>query len=473
MKIKYSHTWCKLLEYTKSEMAWLDDYTSVEVRVYRPGQWGKIEDRYRMLDYISKQFPSGFVSMLCKAAQRDGVNFEITNLEALEPVVKPDLSADISWLRDYQHEAVLACCKHQRGLIKAPTGSGKGELIIALTRIIPCEWLFVVHRADLVEQTARRYQLRTGEQAGIWSAQRGWRRGTCNITVATFQSIWSAYRKRDQRVHELLDSVQGLLVDECHAQAATSFTNVSMLLSNASYRLGFSGTPLNKSDKDNIRIIGVLGPIIHRVRTETLIDAGILSKPTIYMAPCPQKTSTDSSWADTYRDMIVRSITRNKLVIDMVKQAKKPALVFVEEIEHGEILQELLRLQGIRSDFANGDDHTSVRQHKIRKLVDEGHYDVLICSVVFQEGIDIPELASVVNAAGKKSIVAALQRIGRGMRTAAGKTTFEVYDVLDRGQRWLSDHANQRMNAYQKEGHQILVGWPPTTASSVSVSNFP
>ncbi len=84
-----------------------------------------------------------------------------------------------------------------------------------------------------------------------------------------------------------------------------------------------------------------------------------------------------------------------------------------------------------------------------------GDLDVLIASVIFNEGIDIPELRSVVIAAGGQSIIAALQRIGRGMRTAHGKDEFEVYDIYDSGNKWMEKHTKARLGAYRGEEFEV------------------
>jgi superfamily II DNA or RNA helicase len=128
-------------------------------------------------------------------------------------------------------------------------------------------------------------------------------------------------------------------------------------------------------------------------------------------------------------------------------------------------------------EFVFGKVQTHARQGAVRRLV-HGDIDVLIANVIFQEGIDIPELQSVVNAAGGKSTIAAVQTTGRGMRRhdSTGRETkaeFFVYDVADRscgcryrgsdgkaryghaGCRWAERHTRGRMLAYRGEGYEV------------------
>ena len=56
------------------------------------------------------------------------------------------------------------------------------------------------------------------------------------------------------------------------------------------------------------------------------------------------------------------------------------------------------------------------------------------------------------------SVIATLQRIGRGMRTDGGrKASFEVYDILDMGSPMMERHSRRRMNTYVREGYQTIV----------------
>jgi superfamily II DNA or RNA helicase len=99
--------------------------------------------------------------------------------------------------------------------------------------------------------------------------------------------------------------------------------------------------------------------------------------------------------------------------------------------------------------------------------------DVLLVNVIFQEGVDIPDLKSVVIATGGASPIASLQRIGRGMRATKTKSTFEVWEIADAGCgctrktkeedpdnyhpgcQWLTRHWKERLKAYREEEYDV------------------
>jgi superfamily II DNA or RNA helicase len=140
----------------------------------------------------------------------------------------------------------------------------------------------------------------------------------------------------------------------------------------------------------------------------------------------------------------------------MAVAATKPALVFVSQVGHGQKLMPALTRAGVRAALVWGEHATDERRAALAKLTG-GQLDVIVCSSVFQQAVDIPSLRSVVNAAGGASIVQTLQRIGRGTRVTATKKSFEVWDVLDDGHRWLTKHGKQRRDAYEREGYRVEV----------------
>jgi superfamily II DNA or RNA helicase len=328
--------------------------------------------------------------------------------------------------------------------------------MVGLTLLYPdVEWLVLVHRTSLLHQTAERFVLRTGEAPGkIGDGELSPGR----ITIAMAQTLVSLSQKAQWR--EWLAARQGLIFDEAHVLPAPSFYRLAQRCTGAYFRYGFSGTPFARGDQRNVFLLGAIGPTIHRVRSDQLVEAGVIARPSIRMIPVAQLIQK-TSWRDVYTRGVVSSEVRNKAVIKTTVRAKKPCLVFVSQLEHGKKLLKMLSKKGIEAEFVFGKHNSPQRTAAIRRLV-HGDTDVLIANVIFQEGVDIPELQSVVIAAGGKSTIAVLQDLGRGMRKHArnGKVTkeeVEIYDFLDTGNVWLQKHSRERLRAYTKERHKVVI----------------
>lgn len=254
LEVRNLHT--KVVRADEDEIAWLSTYLSFEdARAKYRTRGGPTDGRFRMFNVLSNTFPSGLLPLVRKGAVQEGVTVELAD-KRTRPC-EPDPAADLAWLRDYQQDAMRAIFEKGRGIIWMATGGGKGELPASLGRALPCRWLFLVHRSTLVEQTALRFEQRTGEPAGRiyegrWLEER--------VTFATFQTIAAALKKEDERASLLLQSVGGLVCDEAHVVAADMFYRIAMATPNAYWRIGLSATPLARGDKRSALVIAALGP---------------------------------------------------------------------------------------------------------------------------------------------------------------------------------------------------------------------
>lgn len=286
------------------------------------------------------------------------------------------------------------------------TVTHNSELPPSLVALIPGKWLFVVPAGDLMHDIANRIEERCGVAVGR-IGDKHWT--TEDVTVATIQSLGAALRpvgrsssKRAQdkhdRVKKLLAEADGLFVDEVHRLPADQAYHVAMQC-NAYVRIGVSATPMDRTDKRSVFAVGALGELIYRITPQELIDQGFISRPKIRFVPCEQAGPQTRDYGHAYRALVVNSRKRNALIGAALRKAPKPAFVFVKLLKHGRELTKALRAEGHKVEFVRGSTSTGERQRVIEDLR-WGRLDAVVCSDVFTTGINFPELASVVNAAG-------------------------------------------------------------------------
>ena len=472
MLLDRSPTWAKFVG-TDDERTFLAEYLSFPDARKRFGGGG--DGTIRMLTPVNT-FPSGLVPLVEKAAKREG--FEVSVRDLCRPAaIDPD--ANLAWLRDYQADALAAALKARVGIIHIPTAGGKGELVVALARAVPTRWLFLVHRSTLVTQTAERFDRRNREH-GVGLDEAGFKMGELDrdsesVVFATYQTVSRWMDSDPDACKEWLARFGGVVADEAHTAAADSFFRVVMALRNAAWRIGLSATPLDRSDRRSTYVIACLGPIVYRIKTATLVAAGAVARPTIHMVKVDHgKQRTFSSYDSAYKSRIVQSARRNEIVVKVTAAAEKPCFVFVRQEAHGHALANMLQRRGMQTRFIYGAHSGDARDRSVRDLV-AGRLDVVVASVVFQEGLDVPELMSAVNATGLKATIPALQFLGRAMRNLDrnGRTTkdsftywdlFDSYDAprdADEQRDWFRDAAIDRRRAYLKAGHEVIVVDPP------------
>jgi len=456
MRIEVDCATAKVVQYTPEEMEWLSEYLTFADPQARFTNGSPVVE---LVNRIDNSFPSGFAGKVKKAGatrthlsgRLDPVEVELVDVRQKPP---PRVEADLSYLRDYQVQAVEAALTRTRGIIQMPTGAGKSVAAAGILASVPdARWLILVPQSDLLEQFAKHIRERLGVEPGIigdgvWNPQQ--------ITVATFQTLSRRMSKaKDRAAYAYMASVQGMICDEAHSVAAGTFSFVSSKAINAYYRIGISATPLDRSDRKSLFVLGQFGGIIHKTSSAELRARGFLADATIKMVRVEQGSNAPT-WPGVYGECVVRSKVRNAAVVAMARQAAKPALVFVSQVNQGRTLLAMAKKAGLRPELVWGEDDTEERRQAIKGLV-EGKLDVIVCSNVFAQGVDIPSLASVVNAAGGQSVILTLQRLGRATRVTKDKKTFEAWDVLDDGNRYLAKHGRARKDVYEREGFKVEV----------------
>lgn len=364
-------------------------------------------------------------------------------------------------LRDYQWEAITKAYQNTvsdiwwpRGILHMATGSGKTECAAAMIQMTtPAPTLFLVHRKDLLYQTKERFE-KYGIVCGILGDGK---HNISNVTVATIQTI--AAMMRAGKDCSFLAQYEQVFFDEAHLIAATldkgnTFSKVSALLTGAFMRWGLTATPFMR-DKYSDRILeGVTGDILFAIKSKELIEQDFLTPPTVKIIQTTKIKGCAKSWPDCYNDGIVLNSGRNWQILELAKNAPKPCLILVNHVAHGKILQAESSKYGLNPPFLSGIDTSMVRRDFINKMK-LGKLPILIASTIFDEGLDIPNLRTIILAGAGKSKIKMLQRVGRGMRLNKNKTEVVIYDFNDTSAPILQRHTKLRMETWKDEGFKI------------------
>ena len=366
-------------------------------------------------------------------------------------------------LRDYQLEAIQAALKNTwkglwfpRGVLQISTGGGKTETAIAMVEMMPnVPTLFLVHRKDLLHQTAKRF-----EEYGIKVSIIGdgkWE--TSNITIATIQSLLSKKTEKDPSRLDFLKEIEQVFFDECHHIAATvqkgnTFVHLSNLLPNAYMRWGLTATPFMKDEYSNLLLEGASGSVLYTKSSTELIKEGYLTPPKIKMITTAKDMDIPNDWPDCYTMGIVYNKDRNLRIVEEACNAKAPVLILVQQVRHGKNLLNIFKEKNVKVTMLSGEDDSSVRITGM-DMMKKGELDILISTTIFDEGIDIPSIQTLILAGAGKSLIKGIQRLGRGLRKAEGKVELSVIDFYDYITNKLRLHSHMRMSLYEDQGFHV------------------
>ncbi len=355
--------------------------------------------------------------------------------------------------RYYQDKATKVGLKKKRGIFKMPTGSGKTILAGMLIDSLRCRTIFMTHKKDILMQTYESFQNMLGKEAVgiVGDGKKNWNIITCCM-VQTLHRNWKRYKQQ-------FTDADLLLVDEVHLATSPSWYNLCMKIQ-APWRFGLTATPLIDSRKTLLQ--AATGPIIYTLKSKKLIDEGYLSKPNIFMYQINQQVVRESAdYQDAYEEGIVQNPLRNKRIIQLVRAVSRlkrhtPIVIQTKKIELLYTLKELLEETDLKFEVLWGKD-SATKRRKIVKQLEARKLHVLVVSTIFDEGVDVRNIRTLIVASGGKSNEKTIQRLGRGMRTADGKASVIIIDFYDTTHEYLERHSKQRIKAYKREDHNPII----------------
>lgn len=418
-------------------------------------------------------FLTGFVPKVCVYLRAKNIPYEIYDLRKAPSVKLKPINLDGIALRDYQERSVNKFFQQRmllmdnpmpwnRGVICAGTGAGKTLKSAAIVQALDRRTLFLTHRVNLMTQSAKRYKEyipTMADKIGIIGAGQYEPR---KINFATVQTIASMLKKHPAEAKYLLEEAEVLILDEAHRSGAKQFWQPSCLATNAYFRLLLTATPFMKGNaQDDMYLMGIGGPIIDRVTNFELIQGGYLARPLFRFIPVsmPNNIYSLRNWRDIYEHGIVHNAHRNALIVSNAKaltEKKKKLLIIVSEVEHGKIILEGCKNKGIKTQFVAGSTDYRKRDKALKQLA-VGSLEAIVCTNIFDEGIDVKEVDAVILGAGTKSAPALFQRTGRAVRKKEKDNYAIIVDFIDRQHPKLFDHSMRRYNLIKREkGFTIL-----------------
>ncbi len=419
---------------------------------YKQGLW---DGKTHFFKVKTGKFPTGMLFKIREFCNKNNIELVTKDLR-IKPTINDGMLERIGLngitLRDYQLEAVLESIKKQRGILRLPTGSGKTEVAIAIVKALNLKTLYLVHTKDLLHQTAERFKKRIPE---IDVGKIG--DGICtignDITIAMVQSLNNIKEKDIIFFKDIMKYSQVLIIDECHHTSAKIWHTIAMYAHYSFFRFGLSGTPLHRTTVDNLKLNGAVGDIIYELPTIELIKRGDLCPIDLKILEI-NYMSYEQKWQKIYKDAIVRCEERNDKIIEIAKthfNKGENVMILVREIEHGNILIEKLTENNIANVYLQGTTKSEIREIEKQKFNSPNKNFVLVATTIFDEGVDLPEVNVLILAAGGKSQVKTIQRIGRGLRKKTDGSSLSAYDFYDNS-KYLYEHSDERVAIYKHEG---------------------
>jgi superfamily II DNA or RNA helicase len=331
-------------------------------------------------------------------------------------------------LRPYQEKILEDCREAMRQGIKKmlvclPTGGGKTAIstqIIHNANKKGLKSIFLVHRVELIEQTALTFK-KFGLEFGIIAA--GYEDTENDNLLIQIASIQTVYRRKKSLSHNPFDIV---IIDECVHIASQSWLDVINLWPNA-YRIGLTATPSRLSGEGFTNVFDklILGPTV-----SNLIEQDYLASFKLYG---PQVASFDKVHIKKgdYDTTEVEQIVNNKAITGEViahyqrLAHNKPAVVFCASVAHSKAVAEQFNNAGYKAVHIDGKTPKKDRLQVMEEFR-SGKIKILTNCNLFVEGVDVPSLEVCILLRPTKSLALYLQAVGRALRYQEGKTAIII-----------------------------------------------
>ncbi len=340
-------------------------------------------------------------------------------------------------------EAERSIRNRYKNLIVAATGTGK-TVISAFDYKRFCKdnpgkpnrLLFVAHREEILKQSLATFRSILKNQNFGDLFVRSYRPDSLDhlfVSIQTFQS---------QALDETTtpDFYDFIIVDEFHHAAAPTYQK---LLDHYTPKilLGLTATPERLDGKNVVSYFD--DRIAAEIRLPEAIDRKLLS-PFQYFGVTDTVDLNDVKWtrgsydktelsnlytinqlvAERRADNIVRSIQKYVTDIDDVK-----GLGFCVSVAHANFMAEHFNKWGIPSISLTGESDDGERDTAKQRLVN-GEIKFIFVVDIYNEGVDIPEVNTVLFLRPTESLTIFLQQLGRGLRLSEGKECLTVLDFI-------------------------------------------
>lgn len=364
-------------------------------------------------------------------ASRGGVDDGRINISGLEVSALPHQRQILEALaaeRDIRN--------HHRNLVVAATGTGK-TVVAALdykelrTKHGDLTLLFVAHRKEILKQSQRMFRevlsdgsfgelLVDGERPVRW------------------RHVFASIQGLSASVLESIGATQFdvVIIDEFHHAAADSYRRLLTTLEPREL-IGLTATP-ERSDGINVSTY-FDGRIAAELRLWDALEQDLLV-PFHYFGVADDVSLQDVKWTrgaydiegleklytgnDARATKIIRELQDKVTAVSQMR-----ALGFCVSIAHAEYMARIFNQAGIPSLAVSSNSSSEERVQALARLRDRG-INCLFAVDLFNEGLDIPQIDTVLFLRPTQSASVFLQQLGRGLRRADGKSVLTVLDFV-------------------------------------------
>ncbi len=343
--------------------------------------------------------------------------------------------------------------ENHKNLVVAATGTGKTVISAFDYKNFASEFngnpklLFVAHRKEILKQSLQTFRQVLKEANFGELLVDGFQPNDWNHVFASIQSLHS------REFNFKPDHFDIIIVDEFHHAQANTYQRLLNYVE-PNYLLGLTATPERTDGKNVMDFFD--GKATVELRVWDAIEKGLLS-PFQYFGVHDNTNLSNITWVrgkydqqeleELYTNSDDRMAFIEKELKDKIRNPlEMKALGFCVGVRHAEYMAKQFNTMGVRSISLSGNSERRYRDSAISKLR-KGEINAIFTVDLFNEGVDIPEVDTILFLRPTESSILFTQQLGRGLRLSDNKECLTVLDFIG--------HSNKKFS-YSKKFNTLV-----------------
>ncbi|ANU22013.1 DEAD/DEAH box helicase family protein [Planococcus donghaensis] len=315
--------------------------------------------------------------------------------------------------------------EYSRAMVVLATGLGKTYLAAFFAEKFE-RVLFIAHREEILTQAKQSFKhVHPDRTSAFYNASE--KKTDAAFIFASIYTLSSQYHL-DRFDKEAFDLI---VVDEFHHAAAPTYERLLNHFK-PEFLLGITATPDRMDNKDVYALCD--GNVAISIHFLDAIERNWLA-PFHYYGVHDDTDYSAIPWRGNRYDeqelmqLQLRESFAEKIFDEWNRYKQTRTIVFCSSVKQALYMNNFFQSKGVRSIALYGESHPQERKTARTKL-DAGDIELIFTVDLFNEGVDIPKVDTLVFIRPTESLAVYTQQIGRGLRIADGKTHCVIIDFI-------------------------------------------
>ncbi|MBY5854321.1 DUF3427 domain-containing protein [Rhizobium leguminosarum] len=358
-------------------------------------------------------------------SRRNPLGFQDAGLAYEPPLPPPEPHA-------IQRQAIAALENTRQdgftaGLVVLATGLGKTWLAaFDSDRLEYRRILFVAHREEILNQAIETFR-RVRPTARIGRLAGDYKDTDADLLFASVQTLGKVNQIKQFRP----DTFDYIVIDEFHHAAATTYRRIIDYFE-PKFLLGLTATPERSDGAD---LLGLCQEnLVFQAGVHLGIEAGHLC-PFHYFGVPDNVDYRNIPWRSAQFDMteLTAAVATEARAENALEQYRlrggTKCIGFCCSQTHADFMADFFNRHGVPAVAVHSGINSAPRATSLQRL-EAGELEVVFAVDMFNEGVDVPSIDTVLMLRPTESTIIWLQQLGRGLRKSANKKRLVVIDYI-------------------------------------------